>query len=130
MKKLLGVLVEIAVIFLIGFICGAFWIANHAPSWLPDWLSPDGLSYSELAIRTDDSGHFDGTIRLANHEKLDVDVLVTVNVYDGDQEVGDLTGTVTLKPESSSTVDLISFDEFASYDNTTIELLPIPASTA
>jgi hypothetical protein len=130
MRKLLGVVVEIAVIFLIGFICGAIWISKYAPSWLPDWLSPSGISYADLVIHSNDTGHFDGTIRLSNHEDLNVHVLVTVNVYEGDQDLGDLTGTVTLKPRSSSSVNLDSLDNFVAYDNTTIELLPIPVSTA
>jgi hypothetical protein len=125
-KKLLGVLVEIAVIFLVGFICGAVFIAKYSPSWLPDWLSPDGIAYSNLKIGSSDLGTFDGRIKLVNHENLHIDVLVTINVYDGDQEVGDLSGSVTLKPDSASNVELSSFDEFATYDNTTIELLPLP----
>lgn len=125
MKKLLGMLVEIAVIFLIGFICGAIWIAKYEPDWLPDWLDTKGVSYADLNVRDDGHGNFDGTIKVENHEDLHVDVLVTVNLYDGDQEVGDLTGSVTLKPDSASTVDLISNDNFVSYDNSTVELLPI-----
>lgn len=128
MRKLLGVVVEIAVIFLIGFLCGAIWIAKYSPDWLPDWLSPNGITYADLVIRTDGTGYFDGTIRLTNHEDLHADVLVTVNLYRGDEEVGDLTGSVTLKPNSSSSVDLDSSDNFVGYDNTTIELVPIPAS--
>lgn len=126
MKKLLGVLVEIAVIFLVGFICGAVFIAKYSPNWLPDWLSPDGIAYSNLKIGSSDLGTFDGRIKLVNHENLHVDVLVTINVYDGDQEVADLSGSVTLKPGSASNVELSSIDEFATYDNTTIELLPLP----
>lgn len=126
MKKLLGVVVEAAIIFVIGFVCGVVWISKYSPGWLPDWLSPEGISYSDLVIRTDSTGNFDGTIRLANHEDLNADVFVTINIYKGDQEVGDLTGSVTIKPNSASTVDLDSFDDFASYDNTTVELLPLP----
>ena len=128
MKKLLGVLIEIAVIFVIGFVCGAIFIAKHAPSWLPEWISPDGISYSNLAVDSDDRGNFDGTIKLVNHEGLNVKVMVTINVYEGDNQVGDLTGSVTLKPKSASTVDLLSVDEFASYDNTTVELFPLPVT--
>lgn len=129
MKNLLGVVIEAAIIFAIGFVCGVVWHAKYSPGWLPNWLSPEGISYSDLVIQTGETGNFDGTIRLANHEDLDADVLVTINIYKGDQEVGDLTGSVTLKPKSASTVDLDSIDSFASYDNTTIELLPIPVGT-
>ena len=125
MKKLLGVLIEIAVIFLIGFICGAIFIAKYAPSWLPDWLSPDGITYSNVQIGSSDVGYFDGNVKLVNHEHIHVRVMVTINVYDGDQQVGDLTGSVTLKPDSASTVDLVSVDRVAAYDNTTVELLPL-----
>jgi hypothetical protein len=81
-----------------------------------------------VQIGSDGIGNFDGKITLVNHEHLHVHVMVTINVYDGDQQVGDLTGSVTLKPDSASTVDLLSIDTVASYDNTTVELLPLPVT--
>jgi hypothetical protein len=46
-------------------------------------------------------------------------------VYKGQQNVGDLTGDVTLKPNSTSQVDLKSTDKFQTFTDTTVELLPI-----
>lgn len=99
--------------------------SGFRPDWTPDWLDRKGIAHSDLRVG-DKQGFFDGTIKIENYEDLHVDVYVTVNLYDGDQEVGDLSGSVTLKPNSGSTVDLDSSDRFVSYDNTTVELLPIP----
>lgn len=49
---------------------------------------------------------FAGSISIENPTDNFQDVLVTVDLFDGDQNVGELFGTVTGKPGTASTVDL------------------------
>jgi hypothetical protein len=54
--------------------------------------------------------------------------MVTVHAYAGQQNIGDLTGQVTLKPNSTSAVDLMSTDHYEPFTDTTVELLPLSAN--
>lgn len=49
-----------------------------------------------------------GSISIENPTANFQDVLVTVDLFDGDQNVEELFGTVTVKPGTASTVDLFS----------------------
>jgi hypothetical protein len=87
------------------------------------------VGYSGLeVVRSDDV--FDGTVELTNHTDVHADVMVEVHVYDGDQEIGSLLGDVSLKPNSSAVADLTSFDQFAAFTDTVVELIAIPAAVS
>lgn len=86
-----------------------------------------GIRHSELSI-TSDNGAFDGTLELTNPATVHANVYVTVHVYDGEQEIGALSGDVSLKPESSARVELDSSDRYDEFTDTVVEILPLPAS--
>lgn len=86
-----------------------------------------GIGYSELTILSDD-GSFDGAIELANRTTVHANVFVTVHVYDGDQEIGELSGDVSLKPGSSAQADLDSVDQYDEFTDTVVEIMPLPAA--
>lgn len=82
--------------------------------------------YSDLSVAKDDQGHFDGTIVIENTEDIDVFALVSVNLYDGDQNVGELSGNVVLKPDSESSLDLFSLDEYVEFDEARVDVDMLP----
>lgn len=86
---------------------------------------PAGVSYSSVTLHSGDVGWFDGTLRVRNPTAKAMTVLVTVHVYNGEQNVGDLTGDVTLKPNSASQVDLNSVDDYTRFTDVTVDLRPI-----
>lgn len=86
-----------------------------------------GIKHSELKVLSA-KGSFDGTIELTNRTSIHANVYVTVHVYDGDQEIGKLSGDVSLKPDSSAQVDLDSFDQYDEFTDTVVELMPLPAA--
>lgn len=89
----------------------------------PPVASPhsDEPTYSALRI-AEDQGRFAGEVTIRNPFDRDVTVLVTVNVYDGEQEVGELIGDVTLKPRSQSSVELTGLDDYSSYTDARVHL--------
>jgi hypothetical protein len=78
-------------------------------------------SYSDLEV-FEDAGSFAGRVTISNPFDRDTYVMVTVNVYDGDQAVGEVSGVVTLKPHSKSSVELIGFDDYAAYTDARVHL--------
>ena len=70
----------------------------------------DGPTYSDLEI-FEDSGRFAGRVAITNPFDRDIDVFVNVDLYDGDQHVGEVNGNVTLRPDSTSVVELQGFDD-------------------
>ena len=53
-------------------------------------------------------------------------MLVTVDLFDGDQNVGELLGTVTVKPGKASSVELISKDPYVSWSDAHVDLIRSP----
>jgi hypothetical protein len=82
--------------------------------------------FDALRVAKGDLGYFDGTISIENPTDAFQDVLVTVALFDGEQNVGKLIGSVTLKPGSSSSVDLISFDPYAAWGDARVDLRRSP----
>lgn len=78
-------------------------------------------TYSDLEI-FEDSGAFAGEVTITNPFDRDTYVMVTVDLYDGDQAVGEVSGIVTLKPHSRSSVELIGFDDYAPYTDARVHL--------
>ena len=82
-------------------------------------------SYSDVRI-LDDGGTFAGRLSIRNHTDLDTYVLVRVNIFDGDQNVAQMMGTVSLKPESESSVDVTGADTYGPYTEARVHLLAMP----
>jgi len=80
-------------------------------------------TYADLRVFQDTAGHFAGTILMRNHTAHDETVVVTVNMYDGDQNVGRVSGMVTLKPTSESKLELTGFDDFTRFTESRVRLL-------
>lgn len=70
-------------------------------------------SFSHLRVsREGGLGSFQGTLVVRNTTDEQADVYVTVDAYNHNQNVGELDGSATLKPHSSSRVKLTSLDDF------------------
>lgn len=92
----------------------------------PEGETADGShSYSDVRI-LDDGGTFAGRLSIRNHTDLDTYVLVRVNLFDGDQNVAQMMGTVSLKPESESSVDVVGTDTYGPYTEARVHLLAMP----
>lgn len=79
--------------------------------------------FSDLKVTKGDDSHFDATITVQNTGGTYQDVIVTVSLFDGDQNVGTLMGTVTLKPNRSSSTDLFSADDYVAWTDAHVDLL-------
>jgi hypothetical protein len=118
---------RLATIAVIGVLAANAWIAwdvfvdndgsGSAPASEP--------SYSDLEVY-DDAGHFGGEITVRNPLDDYVALMVTVDLYDGDQNVGDMSGTITMKPDSEAVVTLRGFDDYVDYTDTRVGLLGWP----
>lgn len=82
--------------------------------------------FGDLDVTRDDGDRFGGSISIENPTDNFQDVLVTVDLFDGDQNVGELFGTVTVKPGKASTVDLLSMDPYVSWSDAHVDLLRSP----
>ena len=60
------------------------------------------------------------------HTDLDTYVVVRVNLFDGDQIVAQMMGTVALKPESASSVDVTGADTYGPYTEARAHLSAMP----
>lgn len=87
-----------------------------------------GPTYSDLVI-FEDFNRFGGRVAITNPFPHDIDVFVDVNLYDGDQAVGELSGMVTLRPDSTSAVELTGYEEFVDFTETRVHLDGWAAST-
>lgn len=87
----------------------------------PPAAAPNEPSYSDLQI-FDNAGDFGGTISIHNPLDRDVEVIVEVDIYDGEQNVGDMMGLVSLKPDSDSSVELDGVDDFVEYTDARVHL--------
>lgn len=103
------------------------WSRDHGDSHGGGSGESQGIKYSRLQI-LNANGSFDGTLELANLTTIHANVYVTVHVYNGDQEVGQLRGDVSLKPDSSAEVNLDSFNPYDEFTDAVVELLPLPAA--
>lgn len=86
-------------------------------------------TYSDLEI-FESSAHFAGQVAITNPFDRDIEVFVTVDLYDGEQNVGEVSGNVTLRPDSTSVVELQGFDDYGSYTESRVHLSGWPVSRA
>ncbi len=87
-----------------------------------------GPTYSDLVI-FEDFDQFGGRVAITNPFPRDIEVLVDVDLYDGDQAVGEISGMVTLRPDSTSVVELQGYDEFVAFTESRVHLGGWVAST-
>jgi hypothetical protein len=70
----------------------------------------------------DDAGTLGGRVTIRNPLEHEAEVLIEVDVFDGEQHVGELSGSVAVKPDSESVVELTSFDDYADFTDTSVDL--------
>lgn len=87
----------------------------------PGTVTSNDAGFSDMKVRNGD-GAFGGSIVIENGSDSFQDVYVTVDVFDGDQNVGELWGSVTLKPGTSSSVDLMSIDPYVAWSDVHVDL--------
>ena len=83
--------------------------------------SAEGPTYSDLQIY-EDQGYFAGRVSTTNPFAKDIDLYVTVDLYDGDQQVGEVFGHVTLKPNSSSVLELDGLDSYVNFTESRVHV--------
>lgn len=116
----------------IGFGAGVYVTDQHPLPWYESpgepgttQTSQDDVSYSDVQLERNQIGWFDGTLEAENQTHRETEVLFQVHVFDGEQNVGELTGKVTLKAGATSRVDLVSTDKYAEHTDVSVDLLPI-----
>ncbi len=88
-----------------------------------------GPTYSDLKV-FEDLDQFAGQVSISNPLARDIEVFVDVSLYDGDQAVGEIRGNVTLKPDSTSVVELDGYDDFVDFTESRVHLSGWPVSTS
>lgn len=82
--------------------------------------------FDDLHVTGGNAGAFSGSISIENPTSTFQDVVVTVDLFDGDQNVGELWGSVTVKPGTASSVDLFSTDRYVSWTDAHVDLMRTP----
>lgn len=105
-------------------------ITGREPVPIPDALGggpkqvtgtdPD---FGELDVDRGEDGLFAGSISVENSTDGFQDVIVTVDLFDGDQNVGELFGSVTVKPGTASSVELMSIDSHVPWSGAHVDLI-------
>jgi hypothetical protein len=138
MKKLLG----FVLVFALGFVAGIVWYRDSGGASPTDGgkggsataTKPTGpansdvlarVKFSNVTVAQDDLGKFVGSIKLSNNTSRSMPVLVTVHIYDGPDNVADLSEMTTMKPQTTSTVSLTGVDDYQEFTDTTVDLLPL-----
>lgn len=88
----------------------------------PEQVTGTDSDFDDLKIVRDQFGNFDGTVTVENPTSTVQDVIVSVAIFDGEQNVGQMYGTVTVKPRSASSVDLDSRDGYVSWTDAYVDL--------
>jgi hypothetical protein len=121
-----------AVLLVFTFVASSY-ITDREPVPIPEALGggPNHVTgtdsdFTDLDVARGDGGAFAGSISIENPTASFQDVLVTVDLFDRDQNVGELMGTVTVKPGKASSVDLFSMDPYVSWSDAHVELIRSP----
>lgn len=91
----------------------------------PIRAAPGEPGWSDLEV-WDANGRFAGQVTIDNPTDRYVEMWVDVDLFDGDQNVGDLSGSITLKPDSEAVVELSGADDFVDHDDEHVSLLGLP----
>ena len=92
----------------------------------PNHITGTDSDFGDLDVTRAGDDRFDGSISVENPTDTFQDVLVTVDLFEGDQNVGELFGTVTVKPGKGSTVDLFSMDPYVPWSDAHVDLIRSP----
>lgn len=92
----------------------------------PKHVTGTDSDFGDLDVDLGGDGFFAGTISVENPTDTFQDVIVTVDLFDGDQNVGELFGTVTVKPGTASSVELMSVDSHAPWSDAHVDLIRLP----
>lgn len=92
----------------------------------PSSVTGTDSGFDDLEVSTTDDGRFDETISVENPTDAFQDVMVTVDLFDGDQNVGELVGSVTIKPGTASSMKLISPTPYVEWSDAHVDLLRLP----
>lgn len=79
--------------------------------------------FRDLRVAEDEFGLFGGTITVENTSMSLQTVLLTIELFRGDQNVGTLTATVAVKPNSASSAELVSGDPYATWTDAHVDLM-------
>lgn len=121
-------LVRNVLVVLLAFVAGAVWADRDQLSGVdaPSISTIMGVSHAALEVDKGRLGRFHGTVEVTNRTRTRLQVVVRVTPrHEGDQ-LGRLVGEVTLSPGATAGVELHSVDAYEPYDETDVELLPIP----
>lgn len=89
----------------------------------PKHVTGTDSDFGDLDVDRGGDGSFVGTISVENPTDMFQDVIVTVDLFDGDQNVGELFGTVTVKPGTASSVELMSVDSHTAWSDAHVGLI-------
>lgn len=89
----------------------------------PKHVTGTDSDFGDLDVDRGGDGSFVGTISVENPTDMFQDVIVTVDLFDGDQNVGELFGTVTVKPGTASLVELMSVDSHTARSDAHVGLI-------
>jgi hypothetical protein len=92
----------------------------------PKHVTGSDSDFGDLHVDRGEDGFFVGTISVENPTNAFQDVIVTVDLFDGDQNVGELIGTVTVKPGTAPSVDLMSVDSHVPWSDAHVDLIRSP----
>ena len=93
----------------------------------PEEVTGTDSSFGDLKISRGGDGSFVGTISVENPTDTVQDVIVTVDLFDDDQNVGELFGNVTVKPGAASSLDLMSIDSHVPWSDAHVNLMRSPS---
>jgi hypothetical protein len=114
---------SIGLLAVLGCLACAAWLTFNSDDNVTNATTDTpGAEYSQLKVTEGDIGWFQGSITVTNNEAADRRAFVTVNLYDGDENVGELRGDAVLKPKSKASVESSSIDHFAGYDEARVEV--------
>lgn len=89
----------------------------------PKHVTGTDSDFDDLDVNRGREGFFAGTISIKNPTDTFQDVIVTVDLFDGDQNVGELFGTVTVKPGKASSVEFMSVDSHTAWSDAHVDLI-------
>jgi hypothetical protein len=91
----------------------------------PVRTAPGEPGWSALEV-WEEAGRFGGQVTIDNPTARHVEMYVDVDLFEGEQNVGDLSGSIALKPDSEAIVQLAGSDPYVEHDDEHVTLLGLP----
>lgn len=89
----------------------------------PKEVTGTDSNFEDLAVERGPDGLFAGSVSVENPTDSFQDVIVTVDLFEGDQNVGELFGSVTVKPGTASSVELMSVHSHTGWSDAHVDLI-------